>query len=161
MIIIGYQGIGKSTLASKSKQYVDLESSSFWYTDEGGNSLRWPNWYDIYCNIAEHLSQQGYDVFVSSHALVRKRLQKSNEYVVAICPSIELESGWIDKLHTRYINSCLEKDYKAWQNAVGRYAENIKEILIDCKTIIIHDMDYDLEKLIDSYKRYRRHPVGL
>ena len=161
MIIIGYQGIGKSTLASKSKQYIDLESSSFWYTDEDGNSSRWPNWYDIYCNIAEHLSQQGYDVFVSSHAPIRKRLQKSNEYVVAICPSIELESEWIDKLHTRYINSCLEKDYKAWKNAVDRYAENIEEILIDCKTIIIHDMDYDLEKLIDSYKQYRRYPVDL
>ena len=156
MIIIGYQGIGKSTLANKSKQYIDLESSSFWYkhTDEGGDLLRWPNWYDIYCNIAEHLSQQGYDVFVSSHEPVRKRLQKSNEYVVAICPSIELESEWIDKLHTRYINSCLEKDYKAWKNAVDRYAENIEEILIDCKTIIIHDMNYNLEELIENYKKY-------
>ena len=161
MVIVEYQGIGKSTLAIKSKQYIDLESSSFWYTDEGGNSLRWPNWYDIYCNIAEHLSQQGYDVFVSSHEPVRKRLQHSNELVVAVCPAIELSKEWIDKLHKRYLDTELEKDFKSWQNAVCRYSENIEEILIDCKTIIIHDMNYNLEELIENYKNIMEEYNGI
>lgn len=35
MIITGYQGIGKSTLASKRMDVIDLESSCFWnYEDE-------------------------------------------------------------------------------------------------------------------------------
>lgn len=31
MIIIGYQGIGKSTLAHEDNKYIDLESGNFWY----------------------------------------------------------------------------------------------------------------------------------
>ena len=69
MIIIGYQGIGKSTLANCNLNYVDLESSNF-YID----GKRADDWYKPYCKIAEHLSQQGYYVFVSSHKVVRDEL---------------------------------------------------------------------------------------
>lgn len=31
MIIIGYQGIGKSTIVRNAKGYIDLESSNFRY----------------------------------------------------------------------------------------------------------------------------------
>lgn len=34
MIIIGYQGIGKSTLAKNSLKYIDLESGNFWINGE-------------------------------------------------------------------------------------------------------------------------------
>ena len=34
MIITGYQGIGKTTLASKNDKIIDLESSSFWKHEE-------------------------------------------------------------------------------------------------------------------------------
>lgn len=30
MIVIGYQGIGKSTLANKDLRFIDLESGNFW-----------------------------------------------------------------------------------------------------------------------------------
>lgn len=56
MIFIGYQGIGKSTLAGYNR-YIDLESGNFWI-----NGKRDENWYIPYCNIAEHLSEQGYRV---------------------------------------------------------------------------------------------------
>ena len=36
MIIIGYQGVGKSTLANKDDKFIDLESSSFWVKGENG-----------------------------------------------------------------------------------------------------------------------------
>ena len=66
MIITGYQGIGKSTLARKDKNIIDLESSSFWKYDKSCNSkTRCEDWYVYYCQVAMDLSRQGYTVFVS------------------------------------------------------------------------------------------------
>lgn len=70
MIITGYQGIGKSTLARKENNVIDLESASFW-NYENGNKTRPDDWYVYYCQVAEHLSKQGYIVFVSCHQQVR------------------------------------------------------------------------------------------
>ena len=61
MIIIGFPGVGKSSVANPthtSKRftgYIDLESNNFPKTD---------GWEDTYCKVALDLSQQGYDVFV-------------------------------------------------------------------------------------------------
>jgi ABC-type antimicrobial peptide transport system ATPase subunit len=54
MIIIGYQGIGKSTLARKSKGFIDLESSSFYV-----NGKRPTDWHYYYNRIAEKLMHDG------------------------------------------------------------------------------------------------------
>ena len=152
MIIIGYQGIGKSTLANKDMKFVDLESGSFWYTNQMGEKTRHLYWYECYCNVAEHLSAQGYDVFVSSHKEVRERLQNSSEHVIAVVPSINLKTQWIAKLKSRYDASSLEKDYKAWLNAQDRYEENIKEIQHDYPNYVeIKLLEYDLKEIIDNY----------
>lgn len=144
MIIIGYQGIGKSTLARKSRGFIDLESSNFYH-----NGNRPTDWYVYYCKIAEHLSQQGYIVFVSSHEPVRNWFAISDERTVIICPVIELKDEWILKLENRYHHTLEEKDFRAWQNAVCRYEENIKE-LRDCgiPVIGIRYITYDLEEMI-------------
>ena len=79
MIITGYQGIGKSTLASKYDKIIDLESSSFWKTEEvyGVEKRTRPDdWYVYYCQIALDLSKHGYTVFVSCHPKVREFLKK-------------------------------------------------------------------------------------
>ena len=144
MIVIGYQGIGKSTVSNKSKGFIDLESGNFFHY---GN--RPTDWYIYYCQIAEHLSQQGYVVFVSSHEPVRNWFIRSSERAIIICPDLNLETEWIDKLNKRYNATHKEKDYKAWQNTVYRFKENIKE-LFDCgiPVISINTMTYDLEKMI-------------
>lgn len=143
MIVIGYQGIGKSTLAGRDNKFIDLESGNFWV-----DGKRADDWYKPYCNIAEHLSKQGYIVFTSSHEVVRKQLENSSEIIVLVYPSIELKDEWIDKLEERYAMSKLEKDYKALMNAVDRYEENIKE-LSECNhkyyEVVLTKMDYDLE----------------
>ena len=143
MIVIGYQGIGKSTLAGRNNRFIDLESGNFWV-----DGKRADDWYKPYCNIAEHLSQQGYIVFTSSHEVVRKQLENSDEVVAVVCPSVELKNEWILKLEKRYKESGLEKDYKALMNAKDRYEENIKELSESnhryCK-VAITKMDYDLE----------------
>ena len=152
MIIIGYQGIGKSTLASRNLKYIDLESSNFWFDDaETKQRVRHSNWYEMYCNVAEDLSRQGYVVFVSSHQPVRERLLKSEEYVVACVPSLILKDEWIKKLKERYENSLLEKDYKAYMNATDRFAENVTEIMNGgFDIILITDVDYNLQNLIET-----------
>lgn len=142
MIVIGYQGIGKSTLAGRNNRFIDLESSNFWV-----DGKRADDWYKPYCNIAEHLSQQGYVVFTSSHEVVRKQLENSHETVVVVYPSIELKNEWVAKLQDRYEWSGLEKDYKALMNAKDRYEDNIKELEdsnIEYK-MALKNIDYDLE----------------
>ena len=69
MIIIGYQGIGKSSVSGADSGCIDLESSNFW--NEG---VRADDWYIYYCNIALDLSKQGFTVFTSSHKEVREYL---------------------------------------------------------------------------------------
>lgn len=150
MIVIGYQGIGKSTLASRDICYIDLESGNFWV-----DGKRAEDWYKPYCKIAEHLSQQGYVVFTSSHAVVREQLKNSTETVVVVYPAVELKDEWIARLEKRYKESGLEKDYKALMNAKDRYVENIQE-LENCdieNKLAIHSMEYDLDYMLCNFVR--------
>lgn len=144
MIVIGYQGIGKSTLANKDLRFIDLESGNFWV-----DGKRADDWYKPYCQIAEHLSQQGYIVFTSSHEVVRKQLRNSDEQVICCVPDLSLKDAWIQKLKERYESSELEKDYKAYMNAESMFTDNINEIANDCFGILWLDkMDYDLCDLV-------------
>ena len=150
MIVVGYQGIGKSTLAGRDYKYIDLESGNFWIDGE-----RADDWYKPYCKIAEHLSEQGYIVFVSSHEVVRQYLvENSRELVVLVYPSTLLKSAWIDKLEQRYAKSGLEKDYKALTNAKYSYVENIKELQESCieYKLEINKPSYDLESMLIHLK---------
>ena len=152
MIIIGYQGIVKSTLANRNLKYIDLESGNFWFEDpETKQRVRHSNWHEMYCNVAEDLSRQGYFVFVSSHQPVRERLLKSKEYVIVCVPSLDLKDQWIEKLKLRYESTGLEKDYKAYINAADRFAENIAEITNSGFELLeIKYISYDLKSLIED-----------
>ena len=150
MIVVSYQGIGKSTLAGRDHKYIDLESENFWI-----DGRRADDWYKPYCKIAEHLSEQGYIVFVSSHEVVRQYLvENSRELVVLVYPSIELKEAWIDKLEKRYIKSGLEKDYKALMSAKYSYVENIRELQESCieYKLEINKLSYDLESMLIHLK---------
>ena len=149
MIIIGYQGIGKSSISKRNNLFIDLESGNFWV-----DGKRAEDWYKPYCQIAEHLSQQGYIVFTSSHEVVRKQLENSKEIVVLAYPSLNLKDMWIDKLENRYRDTGLEKDYKALMNAKDRYDDNIRELnesRIPYK-IVLSKPDYDLEASVIHFR---------
>ena len=144
-IIIGYPGIGKSTFCSKQVDYnfIDLESSNF---HEGKEPEKW---YCFYAMVAEDLASQGFNVFVSSHydVVMALKMNVSNPDipVYVICPSLELESDWIEKLRNRYLESGLEKDRRAYGRAKGSYKDDINDLL-DCgfKVIQIEDINYDI-----------------
>ena len=149
MIVIGYQGIGKSSLAGRDRKFIDLESGNFWV-----DGKRAEDWYKPYCQIAEHLSQQGYIVFTSSHEVVRKQLEGSREVVVIVYPSLKIKDMWIDKLENRYHDTGLEKDYKALMNAKERFDENIRELAesnFNYK-IELSRVDYDLEASLIHFR---------
>lgn len=144
MIIVGYQGIGKSTCTETHSNVIDLESSNFFV-----DGKRDENWYKIYINIAEHLSNQGNVVFISSHKIVREELNKRNINFYVICPSLNLKDKWIAKLKERYDRESSDKNYKAWKNAENYYEDNIKDLLSEKQTITIDYMHYGLWELIE------------
>lgn len=151
IIVIGYQGIGKSTYAATDRRCIDLESSCMWVDGQ-----RSENWHEIYCNFAEDLARQGYIVFTASHAAIRERLKKSKAIVYVCGPSIHLREAWIERLKKRYDKTGLDKDSKAYLNAVDRYAENIQELLSDIfPALIIEHPDGSIAdfipKLISRY----------
>lgn len=152
-IFIGYQGIGKSTLTKMYDNFVDFESGNF-YVD----GVRPSDWYKPYCNCALDLSSQGLNVFTASHQVVRDRFKELNKYenIYVICPSLELKDLWIEKLHKRYVDSQLDKDYRAWKNAEDRYTENIKELHQSFPSIEITSMDYDLYSLLEPYLSHKQ-----
>ena len=150
MIIIGYTGIGKSTLARRNPKFVDLESSCFFV-----NENRAENWYVIYCQLAEHLSEQGKIVFVSSHEDVQRYLRLSNETIVYVFPDIGLKDEWVNKLRERYFSDKSEKNLKADKRARDHFEEDIKAL--DCSVdynifgefqLKLNKIDYDLEASI-------------
>jgi hypothetical protein len=142
MIYVGYQGIGKSSISGKNN-CIDLESGNFWVDDE-----RVDCWYKIYVNIAEHLSNQGYKVFLSSHKVVREELYNRGIEFTAICPSLKLKEQWINRLQERFDRTRSTKDFKALKNSEEKYEENIKDLASEVNRIIITDINYDLSDLI-------------
>lgn len=159
MIYVGYQGVGKSSIAGKNG-CIDLESGNFWIDGERSN-----NWYKIYVNIAEHLSSQGYNVFISSHKVVRDELANRGIEYCTIAPAPELKDKWIDRLQKRYDKTGLEKDYKALMNAKDCYEENVLDLINDdssVMSVLILSADYDLyEEIIELGKEYDNKSVRM
>lgn len=152
MIVVGYQGIGKSTICKDNPRYIDFESSALKMFGR-----RLPNWELPYCQMAIWLSKQGYVVFTSSHKEVREMLKGCGEYCIAIVPTLELREEWCAKLKRRYEESGLEKDNLAFLNANSRYKENITEIMDDVPdTFLIDSMDYDLKQIVDKCEKIEK-----
>ena len=150
LVIIGYQGIGKSTIAGKMGGCIDLESGNFWIGEH-----RSDDWYIPYCQTALSIANQGYTVLTSSHAVVvdfmkSVPLPENVASVVVMCPSRTMKDEWIKRLAERYHKTGLHKDYKALMNAIDRFDENIVE-LCGCGLPVyqFNTMDYDLGGYID------------
>ena len=151
MIIIGFPGIGKSTLACNNYKFVDLESSYFKTPD-----VRNDDWVIHYCQCAVYLSLHRLIVFVSSHKAVRDYLAKmyTNEQIVCIFPSERIKEQWIKKLGDRYMESGLDKDYRAFIRARDYYDYDIRDLYSDDGIPykwVITDINYNLEEEIEKF----------
>lgn len=156
MIIIGYPGIGKSSISNSDTRCIDLESSNFFVDDK-----RPDDWYKYYVQIAQHLSAQGYTVFVSSHKVVRDELKATNAEDVAVCfPNTNLKEQWLERLYDRYKRTRLDKDLRAAMNVEQNYLSNIVELHDEAikngwMMIAIGTTNYDLytDVVIPALKR--------
>ena len=158
LIIIGYQGIGKSSLGtmdSTNQNIIDFESSLFKI-----NGDRTDNWNVIYCRQAVALAKQGFIVCISSHKCVREELAKYNQdgfVIVTIAPSPKLKEEWIARLKDRYLQDPSEKNALALQNAEGHYDETVKDIASDSNFshIYLESTNYHLRSIINKlYKMF-------
>lgn len=140
MIIVGYQGIGKSTLSQKNNRFIDLESSSFWKDEK-----RLEDWFYYYINVAQHLDQPNKIIFVSSHDIVREELNLRNIDYKVIFPALELKDQWIDRLIQRYKKDPSVKNKNALNFAYKYYDESIENLMLENDKIIIKDINYNLE----------------
>lgn len=125
MIVIGYQGVGKTTLCRGwQPRFISIDLESSWWKDELGN--RPEKWVHSYCKVAEELSKQGYVVFISSHKAVQDRLRESEEKILAVYPSQELKQDWIEKLTKRFRETGNMKDFILLRDAEENYDKEIK-----------------------------------
>lgn len=147
MILVGYQGIGKSTATKYSHEIIDLESGNFFVEGKRGD-----DWYRIYANIAKHLSDQGFIVLTASHKVFRDYLKEQGVEFTTVSPDISLKDDWIERLENRFKETNKEKDYKALMNAKQMYEENIKDLQAEKNSYIIKRMDYNLIGIIASLK---------
>ena len=154
LIIVGYQGIGKSTVAKNVDGFIDFESSCFFV-----DGKRSEDWYIAYCQCAINIADQGYTVFVSSHKAVRDYLSSlplpKDVSIVTISPDISLKDDWILKLDTRYKATGLDKDFKAFANANVSYDSNVKDIQESSgfTHVIITNIKYDLQDIISTLEK--------
>lgn len=149
MIIIGYQGIGKSTLAMNEVKFVDLESSMM----RGVDGNRPDNWAEIYCNIAEDISRQGKIVFVACHGVIQEQLKLSKEKVYLCFPNPSLKDAWINRLQNRYDADPSAKNLAALKRSQEYFDEDINTLLDNSwyDQIILTSAD---EYLSDAINRY-------
>ena len=150
MIVIGYQGIGKSTLVKECNSYIDFESSNFKINGE-----RPEGWEQMYCEAALDLSRQGHVVFTASHKCIRDYLKyhRGSEVVLIVAPSVDLKDQWLEKLRKRYKETGLLKDSLALLNAENCFDENIKEMQNYASVFPFYeitDMGYKLRYLFDN-----------
>lgn len=149
MIIIGYPGIGKTSLGGRYSQYIDLESSNW----NGPDNTKPDMWWVSYCKVAEDLSKQGYVVFVSCHPPVQNYFEESYEHVILIYPSLDLKEDWINRLSCRYEKDRSVKNLTALNNADLHYDKQI--MALNCSPfenkLVLKDMNYILDDEITNF----------
>lgn len=149
MIIIGFPGIGKSSVTraydgdANTTGYIDLESSNFVKDD---------NWVKEYCNLAIDLDLQGYNVFVSSHKAVREYLAEKQDIfpdIMEVFPSKEMCTEWLNRLELRYMKCKTAKNERALNYMRNNFDTAVDEMEHDA---IVHKVRITKENMNDLRK---------
>lgn len=146
MIVVGYQGIGKSS-HTLPYQFIDLESSNF-----NIRVVKDDWWQYMYVDTAIHLNEQGYNVWLSSHKCVREALNDRQVRFGVILPELQMKNIWLEKLERRYNATGLEKDLRALTKAKEHFDDDIKDLRQETFCSFITDKDYSLKNNIDELK---------
>ncbi len=165
MIIFGYQGIGKSSLANSPADalYIDLESSMF---RTPMHPERSEDWFQAYGNIVCDLDKQGKFVFSACHQQIRDYIASEKDLkgvISVICyPSLELREEWLYRLRQRWMDTQLPKDKAALDFAEASYSSSIKALDkdTDYDHLILTRMNYNLHDILISYFNYKHSMVA-
>ena len=143
MIIIGYPGIGKTTVA-KYGNIIDLESSWFKHL---------PNWAEFYVMIANYLSEQGKVVMVSSHPNVIEKIIIYSKKACMIYPSLRIKSKWIERMGERLLDDPSPKNLRAYDRVKNYFEEDINALKnYNLPKGEINSINYNLKEMIDEFK---------
>ena len=146
MIIFGYPGIGKTTIAKDDYRFIDLDSGDILIH---GKYFRKKNWEETYCNVAMMLSKQGYFVFVSTHPKVISYIMRNTKDVCACYPDVSLRKEWVGALYERYLDRPCRQTHNAWHRANVNYEKDVRELeLLDCVKIRIPNAGFNVKKTI-------------
>ena len=136
MIICGFPGVGKSTLA-KSSNWIDLESTPF--------EKDWVR----YAKVAKHMSDNGYNVMVPTHPQLLEQFEQMEvKYTVVVPPLTDIYT-----YRDRYIKRGNDIDF------IFLIGLNWNEWIIDIitkssvnKTVVILPEDGCLQSYIEKYE---------
>ena len=136
MIICGFPGVGKSTLA-KFSNWVDLESTPF--------EKDWVR----YAKVAKHMSDNGYNVMVSTHPQLLEQFEQMEVRYTVVVPPIDDLKIYLNRYKRRGNNetfiTLLEKEWENWLRDIITFTSRNK-------TIVILPEDGNLQAYIERYK---------
>lgn len=155
LIICGYPGVGKSSIAGWNN-CIDLESSWFSYDKDGNRIDPDEEWVANYCMIAWRLAMQGYTVLLSTHKAVintlregKRILDRDGIRVVIFVPRSDMKKAWIERLVNRYIESDEDVDLRAFVGGIQYWDTKMLTIRHSDFPVYCPDsIDYDFRDYI-------------
>lgn len=136
MIICGFPGVGKSTLA-KFSNWVDLESTPF--------EKDWVR----YAKVAKHMNDNGYNVMVSTHSQLLEQFEQMEVRYTVVIPPIDDLKIYLNRYKRRgndeFFITLLEKEWDNWLRDIITFTSRNK-------TIVILPEDGCLQAYIEEYK---------
>lgn len=121
MIICGFPGVGKSTMAQAS-QWIDLESTPFQKD------------FETYARVAKHMSDNGYNVMVSTHTELLNQFEKIGVPYTVVVPPLEEKIEYRKRYAARGNDlQFIEYVTKNWDQWIGNIVNHKSEL----RTVII------------------------
>lgn len=122
MIICGFPGVGKSTMAKRSIKWVDLESTPF--------GKIW----SLYAAVAKHMSNNGYTVMVSTHEALLEELEMQGVCYTVVIPPVTDKSTYIRRYekrgNTEDFIKFLDANWEQWLDDIVRKSSAFRTVVI-------------------------------
>lgn len=127
MIICGFPGTGKSMMA-KFSTWVDLESTPF----------REREAWLLYAEVAKHMSDNGYNVMVSTHKELLDALEQIETRYTVVVPPMSDKENYMGRYYGRENSpEFIEKLHSNWE----RWISDLVETSSVLKTVVILPKD--------------------
>ena len=150
MIIVGYYGVGKTTLCKNVATNIDLDCIS---ADPS------PVVVDAYADMIKSMNEDGYDVFIQSNEQLIRTLCKLGlrEQILIVTPGYSLKEQWATKLCEQYDTSETSASLRSLLVSTSNYNAATADLLalafeLNVMVYCIINMDYKLEKIVNKYK---------